>query len=172
MGPQMAAEGDITDAPVSSLTQEALDASLQNSLLHLKNELLNDMARLLKPLTERLDEIQVLLQQVAQTAGTALEASIASQDDIRRLRYHEEWATDSLLYHQNQLKIRGFSEEEEGETPLLSFLKSWLCSVLKVSDDAILSTAKYWLENPNNPSLKGPRDIIAVHRVMNKIRYQ
>lgn len=98
------------------------------------------MNEMFQPLAAQMSELQTSLSKIEQLAETALEASFATQEDIRTLQHHENWAQEKLLtlanaLYQHQLKFHGILEDEEGTMELSVFMANWLASVLNLEKD-------------------------------------
>lgn len=75
------------------------------------------------------------ITEVAQTADTAMEMGLATQDKGRLLQQHSEWAAERIMHLDNQLrahnvKLHGFGEGVEDSTDLPIFIANWMASVL------------------------------------------
>lgn len=99
---------------------------------------------LLKPLSDRLEEIQTSLYQVTHTTKATLETGMAAQEKILLLKKYEVWVTDKMFQlgmkvRQIQFTFHGCSEQEEGQSDLAVFIHLWLPSLLSLEDGIPLS---------------------------------
>lgn len=99
----------------------------EQSFQSFEAEFICRMNALLNPIVEKLEDINIKLTQVEQTAESAVELALTLQQDIQQLHRHENWATEkafqleSRLHHRN-LKLCGLPEGEEGTL----FVVHWL----------------------------------------------
>lgn len=139
---------------------------LLSALSDQRTNILDNISQILSPLKDQISALHKDIQQIAQTADAALEASIASNEDIRQLQSHERWAKEEIVTLKTKLrdkniKIRGLAEKAEGNMELSSFLASWLATCLNLEDGvAPFILRAYRLGNPSFPRAKGPRDVL------------
>lgn len=141
-------------APAESASPEAAqDEAWQPAIQDLKTDLLNSISRLEASLTEKvtaliaplkaqLQDFKSTLNEVAQTADTAMELGLAAQDHSRLMQQHCEWAAECIMHLDNQLqahnvKLRGFEEGVEGETEMAIFIACWVASVLHFEEGVL-----------------------------------
>lgn len=69
----------------------------------------------MQPLKDQIASLQKNLQQIAQTADTALETTIVSHEDVQNFQSYEHWAREEIIALKHQardcnLKLHYFAE--------------------------------------------------------------
>lgn len=158
----MASDNDSNRPQREKITMQDLLSALSDQ----HTNILDNISQILSPLKDQISALHKDIQQIAQTADAALEASIASNEDIRQLQAHERWAKEQIVTLKSKLrdkniKIRGLADKAEGNMDLPSFLAAWLATCLNLEDGvAPLILRAYRIGNPFLLKAKGPRDII------------
>lgn len=132
MKDNMASDTDMGKPQRERTTMQDLLAALTEQ----HTNILDNITEILSPLKDQIAALHKDIQQIAQTADAALEASIASNEDIRKLQSHERWAKEEIITLKSKLrdkniKIRGLPEKAEGSTDLPSYLAFWLVTSLQ-----------------------------------------
>lgn len=156
-------KGDIMAAISSGDATSIMKVDLQDLFeafeSRIYEKLTEHLAGALQQIECHLEEIQTSMQQIAQMANEAMEASIANREGIRSLEQYETYLREKLLtldnaVCQNQLKIRGIPEGEKGTSDILTFISEWLTSILGWdSSTALQLQHAYRLEAPPTPYL-------------------
>ncbi|XP_054826702.1 uncharacterized protein LOC129323900 [Eublepharis macularius] len=143
------------------------DITLDPQLDKLKNEILDQIAKLIAPLTAQLAEIKVDLQATNLKADKALDASSSAQREVGLLHEAFENQQERLInlevnMRQNHLKLRGIDELLIPKEDLMPVITRWLAKHLELEEGVnTLITKAYRIGTPkqykNRPV---PRDII------------
>lgn len=85
------------------------------------------------PLSAQLQDMQQNLAQLGQTTDAAMDLGLTNQETSRQLQKSCDWATEKILFLENQLKMDnlnlcGFPEGSEENTDLRIFISNWLAS--------------------------------------------
>lgn len=128
-----------TEAPAPTEWQLALQehkTDLLSCFTQLEAMISDKVMALLAPLTTQIQEVKSTLNEVAQTADSAMELGLAAQDSNRLTQQHSEWVTKRIKHLENQLrvcnvKLRGFREGAEGDSDLPAFVSRWMAAVLQ-----------------------------------------
>lgn len=134
--------------------------------LSFKKELQGYLAEALQPLTDKLDSLTLSVSQTAQKADKALDLATTAVSEIKMLHIEEDalFKKITMLDHmqrQNNLKIRGFPEDVEGDLDLPDLMSDWLSTELRLdASSSVIITRAFRLGAKINPRRNGPRDII------------
>lgn len=151
--------------PIDTITRSEWRAELTGGFKKMEAALLDKITSLIAPLTTQIQDIKQNLEQVSQTAESAMELAITNQESSRQMQSHQDWVTEKIMLMENQmkmknLKMRGFPEGSEESTELRVFISTWLASQLQLEDGvAPLLDAAYRL-GPMRASNALPRDIL------------
>ncbi|XP_054825859.1 uncharacterized protein LOC129323355 [Eublepharis macularius] len=140
---------------------------LDPQLIQLKQDIIEQMAKLISPITTQLADIKRDLQSVNHKADKAMEVSVKSQQDINDMQKTIIEQQDRLMKlelnaRQNQIKIRGIDELLTYNTDLTSFIANWLAKQLKLEEGVYPYITKTYRVGPyhQNKNKDRPRDII------------
>lgn len=168
--PNMAPAGPVSpEALQEAAWQPALQdlkADLLNSLSQLETSLAEKVTTLIAPLTAQLQDFKSTLNEVTQTADTAMELGLAAQDHSRLTQQHCEWVAKRIMHLNNQLrahnvKLHGFEKGAEGEADTVTFVAQWVVSVLHLEERVLPPVdAAFHLGPARKTKASAPRDII------------
>lgn len=162
---KMAEAGKVLGGENQSATKADVRA-LSGRLDNLEQGLLSKISELLQPLSAKLEQLTVSIQNVAGVAEAAMELSLTHKDDLKQLQENETKHSEQLAILGNRqrffnLKFRGIKELAESEVDLNIYMASWLASALNLGGEcAPLLTQSYRLGKVNSPARTLPRDII------------
>lgn len=152
--------------PVDAIHRSEWRAELAGGFQKMEAALSEKITALIAPLTAQVQEIKQCLEQVSQTADSAMDLAITNQDTTRQLQTQQDWATDKIIAIENQLKLknlklRGFPEGCEENTELRIFISTWLATLMQLEEGvAPLLDAAYRLGPTRRASNTFPRDIL------------
>lgn len=152
--------------PIDEISRSEWRAELTGSFQKMEATLLDKITPLISPLTAQIQDVKQSLKQVTQTADSAMELAITSQESSRQMQAHQDWVTEKIINIENQmkkknLKLRGFPEGSEENTELRIFISSWLVAQLQLEEGvAPLLDAAYRLGPMRKASNALPRDIL------------
>lgn len=124
------------------------------------------MNALLNPIIEQLEDLGDRVGKVEQTAESAIEMALVSQQDIQHLQQSETWMLERITSLETRLrfrnlKLRGIAEGEEDTSDLALFISHWLAQALTLDEGiAPVLNHAHRLGPANHPTFKGPRDIL------------
>lgn len=146
----------------AQLTKQDWDSSFHA----FETDFVGRMNALLNPIIERLEDLGDRVGKVEQTAESAIEMALVSQQDIQHLQESEKWMLERITsletrLRSRNLKLRGIAEGEEGTSDLALFVSHWLAQALTLDDGiAPVLNRAHRLGPANHPTFKGPRDIL------------
>lgn len=125
--------------PFEGVTKEDLRAELAAGHTRMETTLLEKLTALIAPQNAQIQSLQESVTQLTQTAENAMELGLANQDSTRRMQRHSEWATEKILFLENQLrmenlKFRGFPEGAEESKDLKGFISTWLATIMNLEE--------------------------------------
>lgn len=174
LSPQTQQRSDMDAAEDKAPPEASPDGISRSELTDILDSLEGRFAQkvesLLKPLHSQLQELKSSLQAVSQTAESALEQAITTQEEIRSLQSGEKRTHERLLdlensYRFKNLKFRGFGDSAEGTVDLPIFLASWLATELNLEKGILPEIDRAYRIGPR--AVKRPnfqRDIIVRFR--------
>ncbi|XP_015260887.1 PREDICTED: armadillo repeat-containing protein 2 [Gekko japonicus] len=139
---------------------------LRDIFASFKEEIMGHMNDLMKQMNDKLETLQISINNTTQTAETALDTSLANHEDILLLQSNEKWLKEKVLTLEHKakekcLKFRGFPEKSEKTEDLLTFITNWLSEMAFTTSDSVpILTKAYRLGVETAGKDKGPRDIL------------
>lgn len=153
--------------PSETVTREDLRAELTVCLARMEATLLEKLTALIAPQNAQIQTLQETVTQLTQTSESAMELALANKDSSRQMQRHSEWATEKIMFLENQLKMenlkfRGFPEGAEENQEVKLFLSQWLLGALSAGEgDEPRITRAYRLGSSRRAPNSLPRDILA-----------
>lgn len=146
---------------------------LSGRLQLLEQGMFNKVAKIMHPLTEKIDQLSLAIQKVNSVAEGAMDLSILQQEDIKALQEHTKSQEERLAILGNRQGFRAIEEKAEGNSDLIIFISNWLATTLDLQGEAYpVLTQAYRLRSATIKNRTFPRDIVATFvdiRVKNKI---
>lgn len=149
-----------------AIGKEEWRSELAGGFQRMEASLLEKLTCLIAPITAQVQDLKQGLEQVTQTAESAMELALTNQETSKQHQSQHEWAAEKIMLIENQLKIfnlklRGLPEGCEENQELRIFVSNWLATQMELEKGvAPLLDAAYRLGPPRRASNALPRDIL------------
>ncbi|KAL8197624.1 UNVERIFIED_CONTAM: hypothetical protein K2H54_034672 [Gekko kuhli] len=162
----------------SSPAPEIVPVTAENltaALAAMEDRLLEKVSLMIKPIYDRLDNVQDCLKETRRVGDGALSNSIANHKEIKQMQVAEDLLAERTLKldlssHQNNLKLRGIGEKMGENADLVEFLSDWLTQLIKPDGDVSAAITKAFRLGP--PSLLKTRPSRDVLITLLDLRYK
>lgn len=161
----MAEAGKSTAGEIDMLTKADIQARA-GRLDNLETGILAKITDLIQPISTKLEQLTLNLQNVASVADMAMETCMLHKEDLRALQDSEIKHSVQLAILGNQqrffnLKLRGLEESVGKVSDLTIYITNWLATVLDLKGEcAPLLTQSYRVGKAHDPKRQFPRDVI------------